>query len=253
MKAIIIAAGMGKRLKPLTDDCPKSMLPIDGKSILQRSIDTLLRNGVSRVAVIRGYCADKIKVDGPFEFFENTDFERNNILHSLFYAKDFIDEEVIISYSDILYTDKVVAAAKEFQDQIGVVIDKNWQEIYIGRNEHPLSEAELALSNEDSVTLIGKNAVSADEATGEFIGMIKLSVSGSEIFKNMYVKLIGKLKMNDEFQRAEEFRNAYLTDFLQELIDQGCNVKPIYIDGGWMEIDTHQDYQKAQTFYEVKS
>lgn len=244
---------MGRRLKPLTDNCPKSMLLIDGKSILQRSVDTLLRNGISRIAVIRGHCANKVNVEGPVEYYENSSFERNNILHSLFCANDFIGDEIIISYSDILFTDDVVEAAKNFSGSIGIVIDKNWQQIYEGRNEHPISEAELALSNEDSVKLIGKNSVSTPEATGEFIGMVKLSANGSIIFRKEYKKLMEKFRMGDEFQRAKRFESAYLTDFLQEIIEQGYNVQPIYIDGGWMEIDTHQDYQRAQSFYERKA
>lgn len=252
MKAIIIAAGKGTRLKPLTNDCPKSMLPVDGKSILQRSIDTLLRNGVSKIAVVRGHCADKINVEGPVEYYENMEFEINNILHSLFCAKDFIEDEIIISYSDIIFTDEVVVATKKFNGEIGVVVDKNFQQIYEGRDEHPLSEAELALSNDGSVILIGKKSVSTHDATGEFIGLVKLSASGAEIFKKEYEKLINKLKMDDDFHRAKRFSNAYITDFLQELIEQGFNVEPIYIHGGWMEIDTLQDYHRAQRFYEGK-
>jgi len=253
MKAIIIAAGAGSRLKPLTDNLPKSMLPVNGRSILQSSINVLTRNGVTVIAIIRGHCADKIKASGGIKFYDNIHFSSNNILHSLFYADEFIDSEIIICYSDILYKDCVMRQVLNFSGDIGIVIDKNWRRAYEGRNEHPLSEAELVADNGSSIQLIGKNCVDIDNATGEFIGMVKLSSKGAGIFKNEYWKLVRSLDMDDPFQRSAKFKKAYLTDFLQELIDLGHLVEPIFINGGWMEIDTHQDYNRAQLFFSSKN
>lgn len=250
MKAVIIAAGMGKRLRPLTENTPKSMLPINNVTMLQRATDIFQNNLIKDIAVIRGFCADKISSSYPLTFFNNNDFEVNNILHSLFYAKSFLNGDLIISYSDIIFKDEVVKKALSFQGDIGVVIDKNWRSIYDGRDAHPLSEAEVSLVENQKVKLIGKNSLPTDQATGEFIGMIKLSSAGVEIFKKEFEKLCQTIGTEAPFQRASRFQNAYLTDFLQYLIEKEYKIEPIFIEGGWMEIDTFQDYQKAQSFYE---
>ena len=74
--------------------------------------------------------------------------------------------------------------------------------------------------------------------------MIKLSSQGSEIFKYHYNRL-KKIYWNKPFQRAKIFQKAYLTDFIQELVDIGIKVHCVIIESGWKEIDTVEDYQKA--------
>src|SRR3989344_5285896 len=93
MKAIIIAAGMSNRLRPITDNLPKCMLKIKGKSLLQSAIDIFRANGITDISVIRGY--KKEKIDFPnLSYFENPDFESNNILHSLMHAKQKLKEAI---------------------------------------------------------------------------------------------------------------------------------------------------------------
>ena len=107
--AVIVAAGLGSRLKGLTKDTPKCMLELNGKSILQHQIDSFSENGISEISVIRGYKKNKINLDG-LRYFENDDFQNNNILNSIFYAEKAIDGNVIISYSDIVFASNCGAA-----------------------------------------------------------------------------------------------------------------------------------------------
>ena len=82
------------------------------------------------------------------------------------------------------------------------------------------------------------------EVHGEFIGMMKLTNRGAEIFKQNFYRA-KKLYWDKPFQRAKIFRNAYLTDMMQELVDIGLKVHCVIIERGWKEIDTVEDYQKA--------
>ena len=86
MRAIIVAAGMGKRLAPYTDDRPKCLVDINGKTLLERQLQSYRAAGVTDIAVVRGYRAEQIDFPG-LRYFENPDFRTNNILASLFRAR----------------------------------------------------------------------------------------------------------------------------------------------------------------------
>ena len=90
----------------------------------------------------------------------------------------------------------------------------------------------------------GKINTTNEEVHGEFIGMIKLSSRGANIFKQHFNRL-KKIYWNKPFQRAITFQKAYLTDMIQELVDIGIKVHCVIIERGWKEIDTVEDYQKA--------
>ena len=187
---------------------------------------------------------EKINYKG-IKYFENTDYKNNNILNSIFYAEDFINGNIIISYSDILFDSTVVKRLLKSNHDISVVVDIDWRGYYVGRKDHPISEAENVIFNSNNeVEKIGKINTGNEEVHGEFIGMIKLSNRGTEIFKQHFNRL-KKIYWNKPFQRAKIFQKAYLTDFIQELVDIGIKVHCVIIESGWKEIDTVEDYQKA--------
>ena len=250
-KALIIAAGLGSRLKKHTEDLPKCMLDFGGKTLLQRQLDAYKKNSIKNISVIRGYKKEKINYKG-LKYYENTDFKNNNILNSIFYAEDFISGNIVISYSDILFDSVVVKRALQSNHDISVVVDIDWRGYYVGRKDHPLSEAENVIFNSNNeVEKIGKINTGNEEVHGEFIGMIKLSNRGCEIFKEHFNRL-KKLYWNKPFQRAAIFQKAYLTDFIQELVDIGVKVHCVIIESGWKEIDTVEDYKKALMAFNKK-
>ena len=243
-KALIIAAGLGSRLKEHTENLPKCMLDFGGKTLLQRQLDSYNKNGIKDINLIRGYKKKKINYKG-IRYFENTDYENNNILNSIFYAEEVINGNIIISYSDILFDPSVVGRALNSDHDISVVVDIDWRGYYVGRKDHPISEAENVIFNSNNeVEKIGKINTGKEEVHGEFIGMIKLSNRGTEIFKEHFHRL-KKIYWNKPFQRAEIFQKSYLTDFIQELVDIGIKVHCVIIESGWKEIDTVEDYKKA--------
>ena len=243
-KVLIIAAGLGSRLKKHTENLPKCMLDFGGKTLLQRQLDAYKKNSITDISIVRGYKKNKIKYKG-IKYFENTDYKNNNILNSIFYAEDFINGNLIISYSDILFDSTVVKRLLKSNHDISVVVDIDWRGYYVGRKDHPISEAENVIFNSNNeVEKIGKINTGAEEVHGEFIGMIKLSNHGTEIFKEYFHKF-KKIYWNKPFQRAKIFQKAYLTDFIQELVDRDIKVHCVIIEGGWKEIDTVEDYKKA--------
>ena len=244
MKAIIIAAGMGNRLKPLTNDKPKCMLEVRGKTLLQHQIDTFRACGIDEIAVIKGYKKEKINIPG-LKYYINDNYENNNILNSLFYAEAELNDEVIFCYSDILFEKFVVERLLQSQEDISLVVDIDWRGYYEGRTNHPIEEAENVIFDADNhVVEIGKIIPHKDAVHGEFIGMVKCSRRGAEILKRHFHR-DKELFWGKPFQRASTFENAYLTDIFQDMVDLGVPIHCVIIEKGWIEIDTAQDYERA--------
>lgn len=246
LKAIIIAAGKGSRMEHITHGIPKCMLRVGKKTLLQRAVDIFRECGIQDITVIVGYKKEKVDIPG-IEKVENTDFENNNILGSLMYAKHKMDSPVITCYSDIIFDRSVVERLIASPDDISVIVDTEWKRSYEGRTLHPVEEAEKVICEDGKVIRIAK-AVTPEEAHGEFIGMAKFSQKGVDILKSVYGSAKEKYG-NGPFHTAKSFQKAYLTDMLQEIINNGHTVVPVRIQGDWMEMDTPQDLERAKKRY----
>jgi choline kinase len=257
-KAIVVAAGRGRRLMPYTDQMPKCLVPVDQRSILEIQLEALRAHGVTDVVVIRGYLGDVLEARrgelGPgVRFVENRAWEVNNILESLFCAEEEIQGPLYVTYSDIIYTKDVVGRLMAAEGDVCLVIDRSFRDIYEGRTEHPLPEAEVSdLDERGQVRRVGKRAVPPAQAHGEFIGLCKLSAEGAGWMRQAWRDLVARYRGREQepFQRAPSFRSAYLTDMLQHLIDGGRRIEPVMIDGQWREIDTVQDLERARALVE---
>jgi L-glutamine-phosphate cytidylyltransferase len=253
-RAILIAAGRGRRLGPHTEEIPKCMVPVGAKPILGWVWDAFRAAGIEELVVIRGYRGDVLE---PFvrelvpevTFVDNTEWQTNNVLLSLACARRYLDRPCLISYSDIIFTPGVARAAVASPAEIALVIDRDFRSIYEGRTEHPLDEGEVAdLMPDGSVARVGKRALPPADAVGEFIGLTKLGERGAATVARALDGLARHYDGRDHepFQRAERYRNAYLTDLWQDLIDRGIRLEPVLIDGEWREIDTGQDLERAR-------
>jgi len=253
-RAIIIAAGKGRRLMPYTDSMPKCLVPVGDRSIIGWQLDAFRAAGVREVVIIRGYLGQvleqrRAELGEGVRFVENPDFESNNILLSLFCAEHEIDGPLFVTYSDIIFTREVVEKLVATGGDIALVIDRDFADVYRGRTDHPLEEAEVSdLDDRGLVRRVGKRALPADQAWGEFIGLARFSSTGTAWLREAWQALSAEYRGREEqpFQRAPAFRNAYLTDILQHLIDAGRPVAPVGIRGQWREIDTVQDLRRAR-------
>jgi len=227
---------------PLTKDKPKCMLDINGKTLLQRQIEIFKQCGIEDIVVIKGHKKNAINYPG-LKYFYNADYQTNNILESMFHAETEMDGEFIVTYSDIWFDKSVVEKLLNSKKDISLIVDRDWQSSYEGRCQHPIEEAEKAIIKDGKIIKIGKG-LNKNEAHGEFIGLAKFTETGTEILKSIY--LIAKNLYSDKpFHESSVFKKAYLTDMIQELIDRGFDVHNVDIEGNWIEIDTHEDYQKA--------
>ena len=247
MKALIIAAGKGKRLGSYTKDLPKTLLPVAGKPIIDHQLDALAANGITDIAIVKGYLADTIQRDAIGTIFINDDYENNNILASMMYAAEFLDDDVIVSYSDIIYSKDVVATLMGANHAITAVVDTDWRGRYTDRQDHPESEAEKALFDSETAVAseFGKVIDASPENIGEFIGLYKLSGDGAKIFRDAYIKARSEFD-GKPFVHAKVFSSAYITDLFNFLIESGALVHCAFIQKGWWEIDTEEDLLGAQ-------
>lgn len=251
MKAIIVAAGPGSRLRPFTEEKPKCLLEVGGKTILQPALDTLRKNDINDIVIVRGYMKDAINYP-DIQYYYNPNYLENNILASLFYAESEMNDEFLFSYSDILYDEVIMRKLLQNKYDISIVVDVDWAKMYEKRTLHPTDEAELVRVKDGKVIEISK-FMNPEVAYGEFIGLAKFSKKGAEVLVRNYKRCRYSpwcgFKESQRFHDANSFEKAYLTDMLQELIDRGYPIHNIDIKGGWMEIDTLQDLQKARKLW----
>lgn len=245
MKAIIIAAGSAKRLGSQTKEMPKGLLDINGKSILERQIEILKNNNIEEIIIITGPHRNKFKFD-KIMYLEDSEYEKHDVLLSLMVAKNEIRGDIITTYSDILFDEEILQQIIQSKTDIGIATDLNWESKYENRTEHPKSQADNVIIENNKIVKIKKNIsqIAKNQKNGEFIGIMKFSEKGSEIF----VREFNRVEKNkpSPFHDAKTFEKSYLTDMIQEVIEQNILVEPIIVNGEWCEIDTLQDLENAK-------
>jgi len=247
MKAIIIAAGSGKRISNQVKDTPKSLVKVNGKSIIEYQLSVLKQAGINDIFIITGPNSEKFHLKNV-EYVKDQNYEKHDILGSLMEAKKYFTNDVIVLYSDIIFDLKIINQILNSKKDITIAVDMNWEKMYEGRTDHPKSEAEnVQLDNTKKIIKIQKNIQNHGNDIGEFLGIMKFSDNGSKLFIKRYDELI-KTHFGI-FHQAPSISKAYVTDMIQELIDSKINVKPILISGKWCEIDTMQDLINAEKIF----
>ena len=256
MKAIIIAAGMGQRLRPYTSDRPKCMVEIKGRSLIERQVEAYRTAGIDEIIVIRGYRGKQIQLPG-LTYVDNPDYRNNNILESLFCARDYLYGDVMISYGDITFHPDLIKGLLPVQAPLSLVVDLDWAAVYEGRDDHPVDQAELCevmsmpadglinTSMIHRIVAVGKQ-VTADRARGEFIGLCKIAAPALARLCALYehARLSG---LDEPYMNGRTLRKAYLCDLFCDAIRREEFIHPFFFKGGmWREIDTVQDYERAQ-------
>ena len=244
MKAIIIGAGRGARLKAMTDTQPKCYATIGGRRILDWTLEAFDDAGLRDKVFIGGYQIDQIRRDYPrLTFRHNADWQNNNILLSLFHAEDDMADGFVCSYSDILFKGSIVRDALNHPGDIVLCVDTHWRDRYLYRSQHPEHDAEKVIADGDRVTNIHRDIESA-AADGEYIGVAKFSPRGAAIFKEHYHRIRSDYA-GKPWREAKVFEKAYLILLFQELIEKGIPIHMVPTHGDYMEIDTEDDYALA--------
>lgn len=250
MKAIIIGAGRGSRLRHLTDEIPKTLVPILGRPMLDSILEALAAGGFQRkdVVFICGYRAEVIRAAYPdLTYVENRDWENNNILLSLLCAREHLAGGFVSTYADIVYRPAAVADLVKSPHAITLVSDTDWRRRYAGRSQHPETDAEKLRAEGDRVVELSRR-IPSERATGEFIGVMRLTSAGAaecvSAFDEAQAAFAGR-----EFREGRRFEKAYLIDLLQHMLERGSAMHQVTTDGGYMEIDTLQDAELAESWW----
>jgi choline kinase len=239
-KLIILAAGEGTRLRPLTDDRPKCMVEIKGKPLLDLQIQTAKSCGIETIVIVRGYLQHKITRTDVI-YCENKKYDSTNMVESLWCAENEITEDVIISYGDILFEKSVLELLLKSNHDISVVVDHDWKSYWQKRSDNPIDDAEsLKLDESGFITDIGQKITNIDEPDAQYIGLTRFRDSGIEQFKKQYYKLSNNKK------NMNKIKNIYMTDLLQSIIDDRLPVASVGINRKWIEIDTLSDLEFAK-------
>ena len=250
MKAIILAAGEGKRLRPLTNNTPKCLVNLFGKSLLQWQIETFRSCQIDDISVVTGYRSELINLP-RLKIFQNKKFETTNMVESLFCASQELSEQTIVSYGDIIFEKKVLDKLIQSKADFSVIVDKNWKRYWEIRFDNPLNDAEsLKIDTDDNITSIGQKTQKIDEIEGQYIGLMKFQNTGLEKIKKFYEKIKSQSTNNSNpINPLVSFQQLFMTDFLQGLINDGCKLKAVEIENGWLELDTINDYNKYTELY----
>lgn len=240
MKAVILAAGQGTRLRPLTDDRPKCMVEYKGKPIINYILDILCAAEIDNIAVVGGYKMNVLKkhLSGyELQWYENRDYEKTNMVSSFFCARDFFDDDIVLSYSDIMYSGEIIEALLRDNSDFSVVVDKKWRELWQKRMENPLLDAEtMKIDAKGYITELGKKPTSYDAIGGQYIGLVKISKDAIKKLVTLYDSLD-----KDAIYDGKSYQNMYMTSFIQMVIDCMMPAKAVFVEGGWIEIDTSSD------------
>lgn len=240
MKLIILAAGIGSRLRPLTDKKPKCMVEYQQKAIIDSILDTSKNCGLNDIAIVTGYQCETLRTylkDEVLSFFHNDNYENTNMVSTLFCAQGFMNDDILISYADIIYDQEILRKLMNFEGDMGVVVDRGWRELWEKRMADPLTDAESLKIENNYIVELGKKTVSYDDIQGQYIGLIKIS---NKILKNV-INFYKKLDRNILYD-GNNYDNMYMTSFIQLLIDNNIvRVAPVLIEGGWIEIDEITD------------
>lgn len=240
MKAIILAAGEGKRLRPHTQDRPKAMVSVAGKPMLQRTVEILQQLGITDISVVTGYHPETINYPNIKKYF-NPKFETTNMVVSLFCAQEELSDDVLIIYGDILLSKEVLKTLLASNANIAVAVDKAWRAQWEKRMENPLKDAEtMKINKEGNIIELGKKPKDFSEIEGQYVGLIKISKSSAEKIVAFYHSLDRQLPYN-----GRTFELMHMTDFLQLIIDRLMPIKAVDIHAGWFEIDTPSDLELA--------
>jgi choline kinase len=230
---------------PTTADAPKCFAEVGGKRLLDWAVEAFGANGLKDVCFIGGYQIDKVRAEYPeFTFRHNPDWEHNNILASLFYAADLMDEPFLCCYSDVLFTADVVARLVASPDDIALGVDTAWLERYESRTEHPPDDAEKVTVHNGCVTRVDRKIPESD-AYGEYIGVAKFSTEGAGRLHDYYRRQREQFS-GRPWRDAQVFEKAYKILLFQDMIEQGERFGHVDTPGGYIEVDTQQDFDYAR-------
>lgn len=233
MKAVILAAGLGSRLRPITDEVPKCMVPVNGIRIIDKQIDNLVRSGVNDIFVVSGYKSEileaHLKKNWPFvKMVTNERYAETNNMYSLFLVRDYVcGQEFLLMNGDVYFDQDIV---------VGMLKGDDISKIACDRSQYLEESMKITIDNE-KVNHISKKISEADHFAVS-IDVYRVSEKDSKtLFREVEDTILNR---KDE--------NSWTEVALDKVFDK-TNFYPYIIKDRWFEIDNHDDLAKAEEIF----
>ena len=232
MRAIILAAGRGSRMKCLTDERPKCMVELRGKTLLQWQTSALQGAGITEIGIVRGYRKEMLEEFGLTPF-DNPRWAETNMVSSLACASKWLrNAPCVVSYSDIFYDASAVRMLMDTNSQLAITYDPNWRALWEDRFADPLSDAETFRIDANSDLLeIGQKPKQIEDVQGQYMGLLRFTPVSWRQVESLLAGLVPAL--SDKLD---------MTGLLQRLITEyGVKVRALPYTAEWGEVDSAED------------
>lgn len=232
MRGIILAAGRGSRMGSMTAHQPKCLTVLAGETLLSWQMKALRTAGVSEIALVRGYAADRLPVAGC-QAVDNPRWADTNMVASLCCAARYLEAEpCMVSYGDIVYHPSAVQTLVAADGDIVVAYDRLWSALWKDRFNDPLDDAETFRTEGGRLMEIGGNVNDLARVQGQYMGLLKITPDG--------------WRSIDRFVRAlapAERDRIDATSLLSQMLAGDTEVRTSPVDGRWCEVDTASDLE----------
>jgi choline kinase len=216
------------------------MVKFRGRPIIDYITDAVKRSGIDDIVIVGGYRMDVLEkhlADWNIKFRANEFYESTNMVSTLFCAEPELNGDIIISYADIIYSPGILKKLIDDPAEFSVVVDRDWKKLWGMRMENPLLDAEtMKVDGGGFIYELGKKPKSYSEIEGQYIGLIKIKKD----FLQAFIKYYRGLDRNAMYD-GKNFDNMYMTSLLQSVADNVKRPKAVFINGGWVEIDSVED------------
>lgn len=230
MRAVILAAGRGKRLGTATDDRPKCLVELAGRSLLDRQLTALRAGGAPDVAVVAGWHAERFDTD-RLTVFRNDRWAETTQVESLLAADPWLRAgPVVVSYGDIVYSAETVRALIACPHELAIAYDPGWRAVWERRFAEPLDDAEtFRLGEAGLLTEIGGRPRSVAEVEGQYVGLLKFTPPAWALVRAVV-------------RTEAAVHGADLTGLLRFLLrERGTAIGTTPVSGPWWEFDQPSD------------
>ena len=233
MKALILAAGLGTRLAPLTDSVPKCMVKVNHLTIIEKQIENLISNDIKDITVVSGYKHDVLEEfvtkKYPFiKFITNENYLNNNNMFSAYLARNYLSgESFYMMNADVFFDENIIAELSK---------DKYKNAIATQKGEY-IEESMKIKYDGDKITEISKQ-IKKEDSFGTTIDVYKFSKEASEAF---FQKCVDYIENKNELNLWSE---VAINDIFNEI-----NFIPCIIKGRWVEIDNFEDLTLAKSIF----
>lgn len=229
-RAVILAAGRGSRLGPMTEAQPKGMVALGGHPLIEWQIASLRAGGVEEVAIVTGYRAEVLATIG-LPMFHNPRWAETNMVTSLVAAEPWLSSgPCLVSYADIFYAPSDAARLRHADATVAVAYDPDWRALWESRFEDPYADAESFRMDGDRIVDIGRKTGADDQIDGQYTGLMQFTPAA-------WAEVTGLLQSLDDMARAR----IDMTTLLRRLIERGVDVRGVGIEHAWGEVDHPSD------------